>query len=141
MYGGFGAREQLRNAFGKDDTSVAPFKPRHQVDLTCRSICDTPRDPDVIGVANFALGVVLWKLIDGKYKLLLRAVIRIPRFTPERQYGQCAVDLNRFRVVLKVKEYASTKTTDGGQPRLVERRVRPDHKDAVRQRQRFRVGF
>ena len=141
MYGRFGSGEHLRNAFGKYNTSVAPFKPRHQVDLTRRSICDTPRDPDVIGVAKFALGVVPWKLIDGKYKLLLRAVIGIARFTPERQYGQCAVDLNRFRAVLKVKEDASTKTTDGGQPRLVQRRVRPDNEDAVRQRQRFRVGF
>ena len=134
MDGGFGAGEQLRNALGKYDTSGAAFKPCHQVELTRRPICDTPRDPDVIRVAKFALGVVLRKLIDGKYELLLGVMIGVSRLTTERQHGQCAVDLDWFRTVLEVKEDTSAKTSDGRQPWLVEGGVGPNDEDAIRQR-------
>ncbi len=100
--------------------------------MTRRPICGTPRNPDVIGVSKFATGVVFWQLIDGKYELLLRAVMGIARFTSERQDRQGAVDLDRFRAVLEVKEDAPAKPADGGKPRLVERSIRPDHENAVR---------
>ena len=69
--------------FGKDDASVTPFKPRHQVDLTRRSFRGTPRYPDIVGMAKLAFGVVAGQLIDGKDKLFFRVLNDVLRFAAE----------------------------------------------------------
>ncbi|MEE3371185.1 MAG: hypothetical protein VX346_17765 [Planctomycetota bacterium] len=137
----FGSGEKLGYAFGKYDASVAPFKPRHQVDLARRPICGTPRYPDVVGMAKLAFGVVARQLVDGENELLFRVLNGVPRFATERQHGQCAVDLNRLRTVFEIKEDTPTKSTYGGQARLVERGVRPDDEESIRQQGGVRLVF
>ena len=102
--------------------------------MASRTVRDTPRNPNVIGMPKVAFGVVFRELIDREDELLFGVVVRVAWLTTKCQNRQCSVDLNRIRKVFEVEKDTSAKAADGRQAGLVERRVGPDNQDPVGQR-------